>query len=234
MRRTIFSRGHSKTQQGVVLFISLILLVSLTLAGLALFRQVGTGVLVARNLTFSNIALVASDLGIEAARNWLVTSGANLQVGNVANAYYPAWCNINLDVNGNPDADGNGIVDDCQASPPPSEFDPVTYNWANSVLATPTDTDGDGTGDDGNGNTVRYVIHRLCRLPGSLSGSINIGGANVGQECVNFGSAATGGSKSSASYGVLALKNTMQPYFRITVQTTGPNNTIAYSQVIMY
>jgi Tfp pilus assembly protein PilX len=211
-----------RAQRGIVLLISLILLVSLTLAGLALFRQVGTGVLVARNLTFSNAALVASDLGTEAARNWLVTGGANLQVGSTANAYYPAWCNTSLDAAGNPDADGNGTVDDCLAAPAPSTFDPLTYNWANSVLVT---------NDDGNGNAVRYVIHRLCRIPGSLNFTNSDG---VPQECVNFGSASTGGTKGAASYGILALKNTMQPYFRITTQTTGPSNTVSYSQVILY
>lgn len=209
-------------QQGVVLFIALILLVALTLSGLALFRQVGTGVLVARNLTFSNSALIASDRGVEVARNWLVTSGADLQQSSLANGYYPGWCNTILDGSGNPDADGNGVVDDCKAAPPPSEFNPLTFNWANSALAT---------ADDGNGNAIRYVIHRLCRIPGSLNFTNSDG---IPQECVTFGSATTGGQKGTASYGIVSLKNSVQPYFRITTQTTGPSNTVAYSQVILY
>lgn len=220
-------------QQGVILLISLILLVSMTLAGLALFRQVGTGVLIARNLTFSNAALIATDIGAEAARSWLVTSGANLQEASIANGYFPAWCNTTVDAGGRPDANNDGVVDDCKpnAAAPPSEFTPLTYNWANSVLATTTDTDGDGLGDDGNGNTVRYVIHRLCRIPGSLNFTNSDG---VPQECVTVGASTSGGSKSASSYGVLSLKNTMQPYFRVTSQTTGPSNTVAYSQVILY
>lgn len=224
-----FHRNATRVrQQGVVLFIALILLVALTLSGLALFRQVGTGVLVARNLTFSNSALVASDLGVEAARNWLMTSGADLQESSLApsanppTAYYPGWCNTLLDGSGRPDADGNGIVDDCKASPPPSEFNPLTYNWANSALVT---------NDDGNGNAIRYVIHRLCRIPGSLNFTNSDG---VPQECVTFGSATTGGHKGAGSYGTIALKNSVQPYFRVTTQTTGPSNTVAYSQVILY
>lgn len=212
----------STRQQGVVLFIALILLVALTLSGLALFRQVGTGVLVARNLTFSNAALISSDRGVEVARNWLVMSGADLQQSSLANGYYPGWCNTLLDGSGNPDADGNGVVDDCKASPPPSEFNPLTYNWANSALAT---------ANDGNGNSIRYVIHRLCRIPGSINFTNSDG---VPQECVTFGSATTGGHKGAGSYGTVALKNSVQPYFRITTQTTGPSNTVAYSQVILY
>jgi Tfp pilus assembly protein PilX len=214
----------TRAQKGIVLVISLIVLVALTLGGLALFRQVGAGVLIARNLTFSNAALIASDLGVEAARNWLVTSGADLTVGSTTNSYYPAWCNNSLDATGRPDADGNGITDDCKptGAAPPSSFDPLTYNWANSVLVT---------GNDGNGNAVRYVIHRLCRIPGSLNFTNNDG---VPQECVTLGTAGAGSSRSAASYGATALQNTMQPYFRITTQTTGPSSTLSYSQVILY
>ena len=211
-----------RAQHGIVLLIALILLIALTLGGIALFRQVGTGVLIASNLTFKNGALVASDRGIEAARNWLVTSGANLQQASVANAYYPGWCNISVAASNLPDADGNGITDDCKASPPPSTFDPFTYNWTNSVLAT---------ADDGNGNAIRYVIHRLCRIPGSLNFTNTDG---VPQECVTLGTSTAGGAKGAVSYGGGSLTNTIQPYFRITTQTTGPRSTVVYSQIIMY
>lgn len=221
---TNFSRYRTTptAQRGVILMIALIMLVALTLGGLALFRQVGAGVLIARNLTFGNAALVASDRGVEAARTWLMTTTLDLQQAINGNAYFPAWCNTSVNSSNFPDADNNGIVDDCKASPPPSEFDPLTYNWANSLLAT---------NDDGNGNAIRYVIHRLCRIPGSLNFTNSNG---VAQECVSVGSATSGGSKGAASYGNIALKNTMQPYFRVTTQTIGPNNTLVYSQAILY
>jgi len=220
----------TKRQKGVVLLVALIMLIALTLSGIALFRQVGTGVLIARNLTFKNAALAASDAGVEAARNWLVTSGANLEQATMATtatpptAYYPAWCNDSLNAANTPDADNNGVTDDCKpaSAAPPSQFDPVTYNWNNSAVAT---------SDDGNGNAVRYVIHRLCRIPGSLNFTNSDG---VPQECVVLGSSTSGGTKGAVGYGGGALANTMQPYFRVTTQTTGPNNTIAYSQAILY
>jgi len=205
-------------QRGVVLMIALIMLVSMTLTGIILFRQIGTGVIIARNLTFKQSALSAADRGVEVARNWLVTGGANLQVANIAGAYYPAWCNTSVNASGDPDADNNGKVDDCKATPPPSEFNPSTYNWSNSVLVTD---------DDGNGNAIRYVIHRLCRIPGSLNATNSDG---VPQECVTLGAADAGGSKGSGG----SLSNTVQPYYRITTQATGPQNTVAYSQVILY
>lgn len=217
-----------RRQRGVVLLIALILLIALTLGGISLFRQVGTGVIIASNLTFENAALVASDRGIEIARNWLVTTSTSLEQASVApsatppTAYYPGWCNISLGAGNLPDADGNGVTDDCKASPPPSDFDPLTYNWANSALAT---------ADDGNGNSIRYVIHRLCRIPGSVNFTNSDG---VPQECVTIGSAASGGTMGAVGYGALPLANTMQPYYRITTQTTGPKNTVAYSQAILY
>lgn len=219
------TRHHvgSRGQRGVVLLISLILLIALTLGGIALFRQVGTGVLIASNLTFRNSALVATDRGVEAARNWLVTPGPNLQQGNIATGYYPAWCNTSLNASNVPDADNNGTSDNCGASPPPSTFDPLTYNWTNSVLAT---------SDDGSGNAIRYVIHRLCTIPGSLNYTDPT--TNVSQQCVTLGSSSAGGTKGALSYGGGALTNTIQPYFRVTTQTTGPKNSVAYSQVIMY
>jgi type IV pilus assembly protein PilX len=220
--RSLRAATAPRNQRGVVLLISLILLIALTLSGIALFRQVGTGVLIASNLTFKNAALVASDRGIEVARNWLVTSGANLQQASLANGYFPGWCNTSISASNVPDANNDGVTDDCKTSPPPSEFNPLTYNWANSVLAT---------ADDGSGNAIRYVIHRLCRIPGSLNFTNSDG---VPQECVTLGSTTTGGTKGAVAYGGGALANTMQPYFRITTQTTGPKNTIAYSQVIMY
>ena len=54
-------------QRGVVLFISLIALVALTLAGIALMRAIDTGNVIAGNIAFKQGALQASDTGVEAA-----------------------------------------------------------------------------------------------------------------------------------------------------------------------
>jgi Tfp pilus assembly protein PilX len=217
----------------VVLLIALIMLITLTLGGLALFRQVGSGVLVARNLTFRNAALIGADRGVEAAVSFLVNSGINLELGSAANAYFPAWCNTGLNAGGVPVDAANNIADDCKATPPLTTFDPLTYNWANSAIAMPATPDPtDVTGQrDRNGNIVRYVIHRLCRI----SGSINLtNAAGVPQECVLWLSSTAGGPQLPPEYGGGALPNTQQAYFRITTRTTGPSNTVAYSQIITY
>lgn len=207
-----------QTQRGVVLLLALIMLVAMTLAGIAMYRQIGTGLIIARNLSFKRTATAAADRGIEAARTWLIAQTvASLEQGNVAAGYYPGWCNVSLNASNFPDANNDGTPDNCGATPAPSAFDPLTYNWENSVVAT---------NDDGAGNEVRYVLHRLCQAPGPINGA--------GQQCVTIGSTLAGGSHGAASYGSQALSNTFQPYFRVTSRVLGPTNTVVYTQVVMY
>lgn len=213
-------RTANRAQRGVVLLLALIMLVAMTLAGIVLYRQLGSGLIIARNLGFKRTAAVAADRGIEAARTWLVAQGsAGLEQGNVANAYYPGWCNISLNPGTPPvpDANNDGLPDNCGSTPAPSEFDPLTYNWTNAVVAT---------NDDGAGNEVSYIIHRMCQVPGAINAA--------GQQCVTIGSTLAGGSQSASSYGTQTLSNTFQPYFRVTTRVRGPTNTVVYTQVVMY
>ncbi|MCE3000272.1 MAG: hypothetical protein LW892_10630, partial [Betaproteobacteria bacterium] len=54
-------------ERGVVLFTALIVLVAMTLAGIALMRRVDSGTLIAANQAFRQAATHIADLGIEAA-----------------------------------------------------------------------------------------------------------------------------------------------------------------------
>lgn len=137
-----------RRESGVVLFIALIVLVAMTLAGLAMFRSVGTGVIIAGNLTFKQGATVSADLGIEAGRAWLIgqTAGA-LQV-DIAPFYYSSW----------------------QAMPatvPPTLFDPMTYTWDDTTSTLVT--------TDPLGYEIRYVVHRMCD---TFNASVNAPGQN--------------------------------------------------------
>ncbi|HMA87303.1 MAG TPA: hypothetical protein VKP89_01010 [Burkholderiales bacterium] len=76
----MLNHAARRAQRGAVLFIALIVLVAMSLAGLALMRGVDTGALIASNLAFKESATAAGDLGVETARNWLITNaGPNLQ-----------------------------------------------------------------------------------------------------------------------------------------------------------
>ena len=196
-------------QRGVVLFISLIVLVAMTLAGIALFRQVGTGVIIAGNLAFKENATSVADLGIEYARTWLMdTKNAGVDTNiDLANRYCAGW----------------------QAN-----FDPTTYNWTEPTGDCAANKGSFlATANDGTGNEVRYIVHRMCKYIGSLNKPY-APNDTLAQECVILGAAGAGGSKGGGAYGVLPLANTQQPYFRITVRVAGPRNTVSYVQAMMY
>jgi len=77
-------------QRGVVLFIALIVLVAMSLAGIGMMRSVDTGNLIAGNLAFKQATLNASDLGIETGFQWLLTQAGTtaLDADITANGYY--------------------------------------------------------------------------------------------------------------------------------------------------
>lgn len=79
----------AKRQRGVVLFIALIALVAMTMAGIALMRSVDTANVIAGNFAFKESALHATDVGAEIGMTALPalvsTTGANA----TANKYFP-------------------------------------------------------------------------------------------------------------------------------------------------
>jgi type IV pilus assembly protein PilX len=99
-----------------VLFIALIVLVAMTLAGLAMFRSVGTGVIIAGNLTFKQAATSAADRGIEAGRAWLTSQVPSVLQTTALPGFYSDW---------------------------QQTFNPATFDWgASSVLVTANDGGG--------------------------------------------------------------------------------------------
>ena len=126
-----------RAQRGAVLFIALIVLVAMSLAGLGLMRGVDTGTLSASNPAFKQSATAAGDLGIEAGRGWLMSNGGPpLYVDIPASAYYSTF-QTNVDLVGG----------DTTKTP---------FDWSTAASA----------GTDAAGNQVSYVIQRLCELPG--------------------------------------------------------------------
>jgi type IV pilus assembly protein PilX len=98
-------------------------------------------------------------------------------------------------------------------------FDPVTYNWTNNTVSLPADAAG---------TSIRYVMHRLCL---TANQSVNA----PGQQCVMKSistAVGSGGSAGGVGYGSFNLKNKISPYFRVTVRSDGPKNTVSYVQVI--
>jgi hypothetical protein len=198
-----------RAQSGVILFIALIVLVAMTLAGIALMRSVDTNVLVAGNLAFRQGTTLAGDWGVEEARTWLNTNGGTTlytsQPGVSNGTSY--FANFQSGV----DLIGVGTASD-------------DFNWTGGGSAARN------LGSDPAGNEVRYIIHRLCQFDGDP----NSAAAN----CVKFSgsggsSAATTGTKGVVGYGTAALPGVSVVYYRVTVRVSGPRNTLSFVQAIL-
>jgi len=130
-------------QRGAVLFIALIVLVAMSLAGIALIRGVDTANLIAGNLAFKQNATHGGDWAVEHARTWLQAQSAADLYNNAGGRYLAAM---------------QSGVDFTGTDPSRPDFD-----W---------NADGFDPGPDPAGNQVRYVIHRMCDLAGN-PGSVN-------------------------------------------------------------
>lgn len=73
------------------MFVALVVLIVMTLAGLAMLRQMSSGVSIAGNIAFKQAATSVADAGIEAGRNWLTLNTGLLGADAPANGYYATW-----------------------------------------------------------------------------------------------------------------------------------------------
>jgi type IV pilus assembly protein PilX len=195
-----------KRQQGVVLFIALIVLVAMTLAGIALVRSVDTSNVIAGNLAFRQSATHSGDAGIEAAIAWLSANntGSTLFNGDSANGYVAFRQDPGIDPN-------TGLTETWD------------HFWTTSLaVANPSSIVTLAT--DGSGNTVSYIIHRLCAANGDPNATATACVTNLNQSNVQ------GSSKGA---GVIALQGSTQVYYRITARIAGPKNTVSYVQSII-
>jgi len=75
-------------QHGVVLMVALIVLIAMTLAGLALWRAVDAGNVIAGNLAFKQSATMSADRGLQAALVWLDNNRNALNDNNPSRGYF--------------------------------------------------------------------------------------------------------------------------------------------------
>ena len=201
-----------KTQRGVVLFIALIALVVMSLAAVALIRSVDTNSLISGNLAFKQSATISADSGLESAVAWLSGNASVLTVTNAVKGYY-AKCSTF-------DAVGDAT---CAAK------NLLTTQWVpgtNSSYATGTDITAAGV--DLSGNTIEYIIQRMCDTEGTpddVTVHCLYGGANADPSSTRV--------KSSPESGA-PLASVPSPAYRVTAKVTGPKNTVSFIQAFVY
>lgn len=193
---TLSTTPFAQAQRGVVLLLTLIALVVMTLAAIALVRSVDTSNMIAGNLAFQQSTTQSGDAGIETAVTWLEANsvGATLQNDNFAQGYVAS-----------------------RQDPNPGE----TWEdfWVGTLDGVVTKTIAANSA----GNTVSYVIHRLCATAGSPTSSAT--------GCAASQSAA--GSNISHVAGVAAPPSKSQIFYRITSRIDGPRNTVSYVQAVV-
>ena len=198
--------AHLVTQQkGVVLFIVLIMLVAMTLAGIGLMRSVDTSTIIAGNLAFKQSTLQAADQGVEQAYQWLFANGGTGVLNN--------------------DNPAQGFV---SARPliEPDWSDPAS--WVN--VGQNNDVNAVTLAQDAAGNTVSYLIHRMCT---EFNTVYNGSAGGVANQCaINTSSASSGGSSKGIAPGITVAANP-QLYFRITARAVGPRNTQSITQTMV-
>ena len=194
-------------QRGVVLFIALMALVAMSLAAVALIRSVDTNTIIAGNLAFKQAATASADSGLETAITWLATTSAtnanSLNADITANGYYST-----------------------------STADAKTLAAASTTLATGS-LIGPGAlpvplppGMDTSGNTISYVVQRMCTATGAAAPATCLYGAPSSS---TYSQAVKDATQAGA---LLTTGNSVM--YRITASVAGPKNTVSFIQAFVY
>ena len=129
-----------RAQRGVTLIIALIVLVAMTLAGVAMMRSVDTGTIVVGNIAFRQATVHSADQGLQAAYSFIAASAGGTVLYNDDNI-------IGVGSKG------------YWSSSPSDELDWMDLNVWNKAAVV------NAGNPDAGGNVVYYMIHRLCLNP---------------------------------------------------------------------
>jgi len=154
-----------RAQRGVTLIIALIVLVAMTLAGVAMMRSVDTGSIVAGNIAFRQSSVHAADQGLQAGYNFILANSGSTALYN--------------------DTPASGYASSAADDEP---------DWMSATPWAVNAAVLNGGAADAGGNIVWYKIERLCKNPnaapdsscGSTPDSTAISGEGVDQSAPNF------------------------------------------------
>lgn len=210
-KMTVLQLAGRRGQRGASLIVTLGALMLLTISAVAILRSVDTSTLLAGNLAFRQSAVVATDSGVEAARTFITTLTA-AELNNPANASKPVAAST-----------AYPYWSTWQAG-----FNPDTYSWDTQSLAM---------ADSVQGNTVSYIIHRMCEFNTNGIGTEQGSFLNPANNCVRVVSSsgclnsAQAGSYDQANFQCATAGGV---YYRVTVRARGPRGTTSYVQVMLH
>lgn len=207
--------------RGISLIFALLAMVTLMVVVVALMRTVGSGALVIGNLSFKEDATSTGAVGAEQAMAYLTANAAGtvLNADHTAVGYYSTSLD-NLDVTGGRTSAANKMaLVDWLGDGSCSYVDPSQFDTSACLAASPAVTV--------NGNTVRWIIMRLCSTTGAVSAS---------NQCSKPASTAvsTSSDRGEISGGGRITSSAATPYYRIVVRTQGPRNTVSYTETVVH
>lgn len=208
-RRSLLYPPVQRRQRGTMLIIALIVLVAMTLAGIATMRSVDTASMVAGNIGFRQSTLNAADQGLQAAYTWLtataIAGSTTLYNDNNSSANSVGYF-ASVPTTGDPDWTQSGT-------------------WLNAALLN-------GGVPDSAGNIVAYRVDRMCSCAGSPTATCPNG---IAQSCGS--TPTTPGSAGPCEGCDQSQPNffTLPPaiHYRITARSVGPRAAVAFVQVML-
>ena len=194
-----------RAERGTVLIIALIVLVAMTLAGIATMRSVDTATLMAGNIAFRQSAVSAADQGIQAGY---------------------AWVSTNFTIPG-------GLDDDNLAAGYSSNAPPIEPNWLGSAAWTGA-FQLNGGAPDAAGNYVWYKIERMCPVKACpANDSTCTGGANICGSTPDTGALSKEGQDHFRPTRSGAFSKPPAVHYRVTAKAEGPRKSISIVQVML-
>ena len=184
----------SLRQQGMIsTLMAVIVLVVSLLAAIALMRSVDTSTTIATTLTFRQSALQEAERAYVDAQQHITFTPPDSNIDHDKLGYYAA------------------------PQPATARADGDIPDMLLSKSA------GYATVASDNGNTISYVVERLCPSPGAATAAI----------CIVPGATTRGGNVSNQSSDNNVFNTSPNVAFRLTVRVDGPKGTTAYVQTIL-
>jgi type IV pilus assembly protein PilX len=204
-RLTRIRKSYLRQQRGMVVFIAMLVMLALALAGIALIRSTDTTTIVNGNLVLKQTAFSAVDRGIEQTIHllWEASPAPDRTQHNAAQNYYAC-------VRGT----AGGCLAAGTAVPKIPDLLKSSSGCAGTGLAAGL------VANDAGGNTTCFVIERMC---------LNTGPA-VGSNC-NLSTGSFGADPGTIHY--TGLVRPGDAYYRVTVRVEGPRNTVSYVQSML-
>jgi Tfp pilus assembly protein PilX len=195
-------------ERGTVLIIALIVLVAMTLAGIATMRSVDTATVMAGNIAFRQSAANAADLGIQAGYVWLAS--------NLTTA-------VLSDDNNNPSPTSVGYFSSA-ATDETKWSDPNV--WDNAAKLN-------GGAADAAGNKVWYRIERMCPVANCAANAICPGGSNLCGSTPDSGALSREGQDHFRQTSMGAFTKPPAIHYRVTAKAEGPRKSVTIVQTML-